>query len=158
MVSCYTALSKAVPLHAMDALGGERRDSSYSFTPSVLNGGKWSASRLGRALPPGKGPPGTHCTGGWVGPRAGLDTEARRKTLCLYWGSQPGRPVRRLTLYCLSYPGSHCTQLGLHVSHPSLYVMLPYVAVKWLALLLHMQEVPGSGLSPQIVYLDRDFA
>jgi hypothetical protein len=21
--------------------------------------------------------PGTHCTGGWVGPRAGLDTEAR---------------------------------------------------------------------------------
>jgi hypothetical protein len=28
-------------------------------------------------LPPGKGP-GTNCTGGWVGPRAGLDTEAKR--------------------------------------------------------------------------------
>jgi hypothetical protein len=25
--------------------------------------------------------PGTHCTGGWVGPRAGLDTEARGKIL-----------------------------------------------------------------------------
>jgi hypothetical protein len=25
--------------------------------------------------------PGTHCTGGWVGPRAGLDTEARAKIL-----------------------------------------------------------------------------
>jgi hypothetical protein len=37
-------------------------------------GGEWSASRPGRALAPEKGPPGTHCTGGWVGPRAGLDT------------------------------------------------------------------------------------
>jgi len=31
-------------------------------------------------LPPGKGPP-VHCTGGWVGPIAGLDTEARGKIL-----------------------------------------------------------------------------
>jgi hypothetical protein len=30
--------------------------SSYSFTTSALDG-EWSASRLGRALPPGKGPP-----------------------------------------------------------------------------------------------------
>jgi hypothetical protein len=36
---------------------GERRYSSYSFTTSALNGGEWSASRPGRALPPGKGPP-----------------------------------------------------------------------------------------------------
>jgi hypothetical protein len=35
---------------------GERRYSSYSFTTSVLDGGEWSASRPGRALPPGKGP------------------------------------------------------------------------------------------------------
>jgi hypothetical protein len=28
--------------------------SSYSFTTSVLDGGEWSASRLGRVLPPGK--------------------------------------------------------------------------------------------------------
>jgi hypothetical protein len=27
----------------------------------------------------GERTPGTHCTGGWVGPRAGLDTEARGK-------------------------------------------------------------------------------
>jgi hypothetical protein len=27
--------------------------------------------------------PGTHCTGGWVGPRAGLDAESRGKILCL---------------------------------------------------------------------------
>jgi hypothetical protein len=31
--------------------------SSYSFTTSALDGGEWSASRLYRALPPGKGPP-----------------------------------------------------------------------------------------------------
>jgi hypothetical protein len=31
--------------------------SSYSFTTSALDGGDWSASRLGRALSPEKGPP-----------------------------------------------------------------------------------------------------
>jgi hypothetical protein len=36
---------------------GERRYSSYSFLTSALDGGDWSASRPGRALPPGKGPP-----------------------------------------------------------------------------------------------------
>jgi hypothetical protein len=36
---------------------GERRYSSYSFTTSALDGGEWSASRPGRALLPGEGPP-----------------------------------------------------------------------------------------------------
>jgi hypothetical protein len=71
----------------------ERRYSSYSFTTSALDRGEWSASRPGRALPPGKGPPGTQCRGGWVGPRAGLDTEARGKILCPCRGSNPDRPV-----------------------------------------------------------------
>jgi hypothetical protein len=31
---------------------GERMYSSYSFTTSALDGGEWSASRPGRALPP----------------------------------------------------------------------------------------------------------
>jgi hypothetical protein len=35
----------------------------------------------------------THCTGGWVGFRAGLDTEVRGKILCSYRGSNPDRPV-----------------------------------------------------------------
>jgi hypothetical protein len=30
---------------------------------------------------PGERIPGTHCTGGWVGPRAGLETEAGEKIL-----------------------------------------------------------------------------
>jgi hypothetical protein len=44
-------------------------------------------------LPPGKGPPGTHCTGGWVGPRAGLDTEDTGKIPCPRRESIPDRPV-----------------------------------------------------------------
>jgi hypothetical protein len=35
----------------------------------------------------GERTPGTHCTGGWVGLTAGLDTEARGRISCLYWGS-----------------------------------------------------------------------
>jgi hypothetical protein len=36
---------------------GDRRYSSYSFLTSALEGGEWSASRPGRALPPEKEPP-----------------------------------------------------------------------------------------------------
>jgi hypothetical protein len=42
---------------------------------------------------PGERTPDTHCTGGWVGPRAGLDTEARGKISCFYRGSNLDRPV-----------------------------------------------------------------
>jgi hypothetical protein len=47
--------------------------------------------------------PGTHWIGGWVGLRAGLDTEARRKIICPCRGSNPGHRVWRQILYCLSY-------------------------------------------------------
>jgi hypothetical protein len=36
---------------------------------------------------------GTHCTGGWVGPRAGRDTEDRGKILCPCRESNLDRPV-----------------------------------------------------------------
>jgi hypothetical protein len=62
-----------VPLRSIEAHFGDRRYSFYSLLTSALEGGEWSASRPGRGLPPGKEPPGTHCIGGWVGPRAGLD-------------------------------------------------------------------------------------
>jgi hypothetical protein len=46
---------------------GERRYSSYSYLTSALDGGEWSASRPGCALPPGKGPPvPTGQEAGWV--------------------------------------------------------------------------------------------
>jgi hypothetical protein len=55
--------------------------------------GEWSASRPGYALPPGERTPGTHWTAGCVGPRAGLDTEARGKIL--YRGSNLVQSVDR---------------------------------------------------------------
>jgi hypothetical protein len=47
---------KVVPLHSTEVLLGDRRYSSYSFLTSALEGGEWSASHPGRALPPGKEP------------------------------------------------------------------------------------------------------
>jgi hypothetical protein len=55
--------------------------------------GVWTASRPGRAFTPGERTPSTHCTGDWVGPRAGLDTEARGKILCPRRRSNLDRPV-----------------------------------------------------------------
>jgi hypothetical protein len=63
----------------MEALGGRGGIAPPHSRPRHYIGGEWSASRPGRALAPGKVNPGTHCTEGWVGPRAGLDTEVRRK-------------------------------------------------------------------------------
>jgi hypothetical protein len=81
---------------------GERKYSSYSFLTSVLDGGEWSASRPGRALPPEKGPPvpiGQEA--GWASELV-LDTEVRGKILCLCRGSNPGRPVCSQTLWLSS--------------------------------------------------------
>jgi hypothetical protein len=94
----HSGKGKAVPLHAMDALWGERSYNSYSFSTSALDGDEWSASRHGRAFTPGERTPGTHCTGGWVGPRAGLDTEVRGKILCPRRESNPDRPVVQLVV------------------------------------------------------------
>jgi hypothetical protein len=48
---------KAVPLHAMEALGGESRYSSYSFTTSASDGVSGQRHAPAAFLPPGKGPP-----------------------------------------------------------------------------------------------------
>jgi hypothetical protein len=49
----------------------------HSLT-SALDGGEWSASRP-RRFTPRERVPGTHWTGGWVGPRAVLDAVVKRK-------------------------------------------------------------------------------
>jgi hypothetical protein len=80
---------------------GERRYSSYSFSTSVLDGVSGQRHISAALLPRGKDP-GTHCTGGWVGLRAGLDTEARRENPLPPPGIEPrssGRPVRSQILY-----------------------------------------------------------
>jgi hypothetical protein len=105
----YKCKRQSSPVTRHEGAWGERRYSSYSFSTSALDGGEWSASPPGRAFTPGERAPGTHCTGGWMGPRAGLDTEATGKILCPPPGIEPrspGRPTRSQTLYCLSYRGS----------------------------------------------------
>jgi len=51
------------------------RGKLYSSMTAALEGGEWSAARPGSLYSQER--PGTHFTGGWVGPRAGLD---ERKT------------------------------------------------------------------------------
>jgi hypothetical protein len=80
------------PATCRGGIWGERRYSFYSFLTSALDRGEWLASRPGRTLPRGR-TLGTHCTGDWVGPRAGLDTEVRGKILCPCRGSNLDRPV-----------------------------------------------------------------
>jgi hypothetical protein len=53
------------------------------------------------ALPPGQRP-GTHCVGGWVGPRA-VWTAA--EDLAPTRIQSPNRPARSESLYRLRYPG-----------------------------------------------------
>jgi hypothetical protein len=53
----WVSKGKAVPLHAMEALGGERRYSSYSLSTSVLDGVRGQRHAPAALLTPGKGLP-----------------------------------------------------------------------------------------------------
>jgi hypothetical protein len=85
---------------------GERRYSSYSFSTSALDGGEWSVSRPGRALPPGNdaqyplyrrlGEPQRRC-GHRLEEKSSLPPPGIEPR-------SPGRPFRSQTLYGLSYP------------------------------------------------------
>jgi hypothetical protein len=76
----------------MEAFGGEEVQLLLILDLGTRWGWVVSVTPRPRFYPRGKDP-GTHCTGGWVGLRAGLDTEARRKILCPRRGSNPDRPV-----------------------------------------------------------------
>jgi hypothetical protein len=68
--------------------------------------------------------PGTHCTGGWVGPRAGLD---RCEKSHPHRDSTPDRPARSQSLYRLNYrvhspfsisiTHSECVSVALGIQH-----------------------------------------
>jgi hypothetical protein len=63
----------------------------------------WSASRPARLYPRER--PGTSCTGGWVGPGAGLNRCGKSRPTGI---RSPDLPARSESLYRLSYPGSLC--------------------------------------------------
>jgi hypothetical protein len=67
--------------------------SSYSFSTSALNGVEWSASRPGRALAPGKGPPvPTVQEAGWA-PEPVWTQRLEKKSFRLGRGRNLDRPV-----------------------------------------------------------------
>jgi hypothetical protein len=115
---------KAVPLHAMEALGG--RGGIASKPLLILDLGTrwgWVVSVTLRPRlnpPPRERTPSTHCTGRWVGPRAGLDTEDRGKILCPRRVSNPDRPVvqpvvRHYTAWANPAPMYVCIYLFIYV-------------------------------------------
>jgi hypothetical protein len=65
--------------------GGGGRGIALLFLDLGTRSGCWSAPRPGRFLPPERS--GTNCTGGWVGPRAGLYVYEKSR---LHWDSIPG--------------------------------------------------------------------
>ena len=69
----------------------------------------WVVNTTSRPLYPRKRS-GTHCIGGWVDPRAGLDRCGKSPPPTGI--RSPGRPARSESLYRLRYPGP-----PLHVPH-----------------------------------------
>jgi hypothetical protein len=61
----------------------ERRYSSYSFLDFAVDGVS-GQRHAPAALYPLEITPGTHWTGGWVGPRAGLDTDCTAEIFKLW--------------------------------------------------------------------------
>jgi hypothetical protein len=75
MRSFIICKDKAVPQHTYGGAGGKRRYTSTHSQPRYyvwVSGQRHAAAAF---YPRGRDPPGIHCTGGWLGPRAGLDTE-----------------------------------------------------------------------------------
>jgi hypothetical protein len=57
LMSCvHNLIKQGYPSTRHGGAWGKRMYSSYSLLTSALDGGEWSVSRPGCALPPGKGP------------------------------------------------------------------------------------------------------
>ena len=65
----------------------------------------WGGQRHAPAALYPRGRPGTHCIGGWVGPRAGLERRGKSRPPTRFRSQD--RPARSQSLYQLSYPANH---------------------------------------------------
>jgi hypothetical protein len=99
-------IHKSSPATHHGGAWGERRYSSYSFTTLALDGGEWSASRPGRALPPGKGllVPILQ-EAGWS-PEPVWTQRIEEKSFAPAGDRTPIAQSVVKTLYCLHYPSS----------------------------------------------------
>ena len=87
------------PSQATMALRESRGIALLYFRPLHLKGVR--DQRHAPAAPYPRERPGTHCTRGWVGPRAGLDWCGKSHPTGI---RSPDRPARRQSLYLLHYP------------------------------------------------------
>jgi hypothetical protein len=92
----HSTVKVKVKLYNMKAYGG-CGGVAPSFIISALDGGEWSASCPWH-FTLGIEPPSTHCIGGWVGSRAGLDSMEKRKS-CPFQESNPSCPLHSLVTY-----------------------------------------------------------
>jgi hypothetical protein len=91
----HSRLSSLHECHTGTVYGKRLEEWRYSSTHSLtsgLDGGEWSASRPGRFTLRERAPV-THCIGGWVGPRAVLDTMVKRKIPSPRRESNPRTPI-----------------------------------------------------------------
>jgi hypothetical protein len=92
LIVSYMLKAKAVPLHATKTLGGEEVQLLLILDLGTRWG--WVASVMPRPrFILGERTPGTHWTGGWVDPRAGLAQRLEEKSFHLCWGSNLNSPV-----------------------------------------------------------------
>ena len=95
---------------------GEQRYSSTLSLTSALDGGGWLKPHP-VALPPGNRP-GTHCIGGWVGPRASLDRYRKSHPTGIWSPDCPARSESSHWLYSPRHEGSsRSSRLLSHTSH-----------------------------------------
>jgi hypothetical protein len=105
-----------VPLRPIEAHLGERRYSSYSLLTSALEGGEWSASRPGRALPPRKEPPVPIVQEAGRAPEPVWTQRLEEKSSASVGDRTPAVQSVVKTLYWLGYPA------------PSLYIYI-YICI-----------------------------
>jgi hypothetical protein len=89
------------------------------FLNSALDGGEWWLLCPGRALPPGKEPHCTLCTGGCVGSRAGWAQRVEEK----FSASVGDRtPVAQSVV-------SHCTDRATRLDNTFIYIHIYYINI-----------------------------
>jgi hypothetical protein len=143
---------KAVPLPPCRGQGGEDVKLLFIFYLGTRWG--WAVSFTPRPRFTSGKDKGTHWIEGWVGLRAGLDTEAKEKILCICRGSNLGRPVCSQTLNWRSYPSSYKLSIEKHeITLFLLHIHLVYSVSKMITKYCHlgwtgtrMALCPGSGV------------
>jgi hypothetical protein len=112
---------------------GDRRYSSYSFLTSALEGGEWSASRPGRALPPGKEPPVPTVQEAWWAPEPVWTQRLQEKSSAPVGDRTPA--VQAVVRHCTDW----ATPAHVQIQGKS-QLRIPEASVSWRGLTAHRER------------------